>query len=257
MTTKVPTDMLAEVTSKTLTSSSSLDEGAIVQLDAEGKIKPALMTTGTLAQGDVLYYNGSNLVNLGAGTSGQFLKTQGADANPVWATVAAGLEFVSEVLASTSSTVAFTGLEAGYDYEVRAHNLTVSTDLAYLDMVYGTGGTPTYVTSNYMNQTIRSVTSTLSSKGNTSDSHIGMWEDNGLGNAAGEEGSFIIHIFDPNSATRTQMIGESYLMDDSSNPRRLCFGGHNTMTTAVTALKWTLSDGTVSGTFRLYRRANA
>jgi len=41
----------------------------------------------TLAQGDVLYYNGSNLVNLGAGTSGQFLKTQGADANPVWATV--------------------------------------------------------------------------------------------------------------------------------------------------------------------------
>jgi len=213
----------------------------------------------TLAQGDVLYYNGSNLVNLGAGTSGQFLKTQGADANPVWATVAAGagLEFVSEYLASTSDSVEFTGLGVGYDYEVRAHNLTVSNDLAYLDMQYGTGGTPTYVTSNYMNQTIRSVTSTLSSKGNTSDSHIGMWEDNGLGNAAGEEGSFIIHIFDPNSATRTQMIGESYLMDDSSNPRRLCFGGHNTMTTAVTALKWTLSDGTVSGTFRLYRRANA
>jgi hypothetical protein len=41
----------------------------------------------TLAQGDVLYYNGSNLVNLGAGTSGYFLKTQGAAANPVWAAV--------------------------------------------------------------------------------------------------------------------------------------------------------------------------
>ena len=39
----------------------------------------------TLAQGDVLYYDGSNLVNLGAGTSGYFLKTQGAAANPVWA----------------------------------------------------------------------------------------------------------------------------------------------------------------------------
>jgi hypothetical protein len=39
------------------------------------------------AQGDVLYHNGTNWVNLGAGTSGQFLKTQGAAANPVWATV--------------------------------------------------------------------------------------------------------------------------------------------------------------------------
>lgn len=39
----------------------------------------------TLAQGDVLYYNGTNLVNLGAGTSGQALVTQGAGANPTWA----------------------------------------------------------------------------------------------------------------------------------------------------------------------------
>ena len=52
----------------------------------------------TLAQGDVLYYNGSNLVNLGAGTSGQFLKTQGADANPVWAAAGGGgaMEFISK-----------------------------------------------------------------------------------------------------------------------------------------------------------------
>lgn len=44
----------------------------------------------TLAQGDVLYYNGSNLVNLGPGTDGYFLKTQGAGANPVWAEVVSG-----------------------------------------------------------------------------------------------------------------------------------------------------------------------
>ena len=40
------------------------------------------------AQGDVLYYNGSAWVNLAAGTSGKFLKTQGAGANPVWDTPA-------------------------------------------------------------------------------------------------------------------------------------------------------------------------
>ena len=37
------------------------------------------------AQGDILYRNASGWVRLGAGTSGYFLKTQGAAANPVWA----------------------------------------------------------------------------------------------------------------------------------------------------------------------------
>ena len=40
----------------------------------------------TYAQGDVLYYDGTDLFNLGAGTSGYFLKTQGAGANPRWIT---------------------------------------------------------------------------------------------------------------------------------------------------------------------------
>ena len=38
------------------------------------------------AQGDVLYYNGTNWVRLPAGTSGQFLKTNGAAVNPSWDT---------------------------------------------------------------------------------------------------------------------------------------------------------------------------
>jgi hypothetical protein len=39
-----------------------------------------------LAQGDVLYYNGTAWVRLGAGTSGQVLTTQGSGANPQWNT---------------------------------------------------------------------------------------------------------------------------------------------------------------------------
>ena len=39
-------------------------------------------------QGDTLYYGAAGApARLGAGTSGQFLKTQGANSNPVWATV--------------------------------------------------------------------------------------------------------------------------------------------------------------------------
>ena len=39
------------------------------------------------AQGDILYRGASTWDRLGAGTSGYFLKTQGASANPVWADI--------------------------------------------------------------------------------------------------------------------------------------------------------------------------
>lgn len=41
--------------------------------------------TASPAQGDVIYYNGTNWVDLAPGTSGNFLQTQGASANPQWA----------------------------------------------------------------------------------------------------------------------------------------------------------------------------
>jgi hypothetical protein len=44
---------------------------------------------GSAAQGDILYRGASTWTRLGAGTSGQYLKTQGAGANPVWASVTA------------------------------------------------------------------------------------------------------------------------------------------------------------------------
>lgn len=43
--------------------------------------------TTLTTQGDILYRDGSGLQRLAAGTSGQFLKTQGSGANPVWSTL--------------------------------------------------------------------------------------------------------------------------------------------------------------------------
>ena len=42
----------------------------------------------TSNQGDILYYNGTNWVDLPPGTSGEFLQTQGAGADPQWASPA-------------------------------------------------------------------------------------------------------------------------------------------------------------------------
>lgn len=56
-------------------------------------------TVGSDATGDVFYRgSGTVLARLGPGTSGQFLKTQGAGAAPVWSTVTAGDSRISRNL---------------------------------------------------------------------------------------------------------------------------------------------------------------
>lgn len=50
----------------------------------------------TYAQGDILFHDGANLINLGPGTNGQFLKTQGAAADPVWATIVGGGDLLAD-----------------------------------------------------------------------------------------------------------------------------------------------------------------
>lgn len=59
-------------------------QAAIDELDTEKIAIP-----GSSAQGDVLYRDATGWTRLAAGTSGQLLKTQGAGANPLWATLAA------------------------------------------------------------------------------------------------------------------------------------------------------------------------
>jgi len=38
----------------------------------------------TLSRGDILFYNGSTIINLGPGTAGQLLQTNGVGADPTW-----------------------------------------------------------------------------------------------------------------------------------------------------------------------------
>lgn len=67
----------------------------------------------TFAQGDILYYNGTNLVKLSPGTSGHFLKTQGAGANPVYAAVPGGGDLLASNNLSdvTTPATAFTNIK--------------------------------------------------------------------------------------------------------------------------------------------------
>lgn len=60
--------------------------------------------SGSVAQGDILYRDSGGWARLGAGTSGQYLKTLGTGANPLWATVAAGSGTVTNVATGNGLT---------------------------------------------------------------------------------------------------------------------------------------------------------
>lgn len=55
------------------------------------------------AQGDIIYFDGTDWVSLAAGTSGHFLKTNGAAANPAWA-ASSGQTTFDAIVASSGGT---------------------------------------------------------------------------------------------------------------------------------------------------------
>ncbi len=64
---------------------------------------------GSAAQGDILYRGASSWARLAAGTSGQFLKTLGAGANPTWDTAGGG-SVPAQVTASAYNNLLTSGL---------------------------------------------------------------------------------------------------------------------------------------------------
>jgi hypothetical protein len=65
------------------------------------------------SQGDLLYRDASSWARLPAGTSGQFLKTQGTGANPTWGTVSAGFTLATEQATTSGTDVTFGSIPAG------------------------------------------------------------------------------------------------------------------------------------------------
>jgi hypothetical protein len=77
----------------------------------ECTLSEVLDFVGSPAQGDILYRGASTWTKLGAGTSGQVLKTQGVGANPIWDSVGG---ITSATAQSASGTfVDFTSIPSG------------------------------------------------------------------------------------------------------------------------------------------------
>lgn len=77
---------MANMTASTIKARVTASTGA----PEDATLTQVLDLVGSAAQGDILYRGASTWSRLAAGTSGQYLQTQGAAANPQWATVSGG-----------------------------------------------------------------------------------------------------------------------------------------------------------------------
>ena len=71
------------------------------------------LTISSEAQGDILYFNGSNWVRLAAGTSGKVLQTNGAGANPSWETASGGGATIVHTFSNSTNT-SYTGTASSF-----------------------------------------------------------------------------------------------------------------------------------------------
>jgi len=75
------------------------------QKGTDGTDGTDLLSISGTVQGDIYYNNGSAIARLAPGTSGQFLQTQGASANPQWSDAGGGYKQMVETVYTTVNKV--------------------------------------------------------------------------------------------------------------------------------------------------------
>ena len=165
-------------------------------------------------QGDLLYRDGSGIQRLGAGTSGQFLKTLGTGANPAWSDAGGG-DYVKLVDTNFDGSTVYNNLENVFDSQY-SHFIIKLTGVyrntsggGALKMRFGVGSTPTYRTTGYTRAydsflvVISSSFQMLNNGSQINQSEFNFNTDGalpGTGDTASGQ-NFHIELFDINSTT--------------------------------------------------------
>lgn len=164
---------------------------------------------------------------------------------------------ISSQTASSSATIAFTGLSSTYSrYVVEILDVVPASDNVTLTMVVGTGGTPTYQTgaSDYAYGVHYHGADGTSGNVNNSTgaSSMGLLPVNGTG--TGENASGIIHIYNPSQTSKYHLFRSEFTIYNA-NPGLFIYTGCGMYisSTAVTAVRLSMTSGNIaSGTFKLY-----
>lgn len=217
----------------------------------DNSVTGAKIALTSQAQGDVMYFNGTNWVRLGAGTSGEFLKTQGAGANPVWAVAGGGgaWELVTRTaITGTVSSVDFASLEAGYVYMfvITAVDSTSNSIEDFVMRVSDDNGS-TWKSSGYKAAMFQHY-NTGSTNAHSSTSDIPMSESQGQStSASGNNG--VAYCYNVNQASQKFMAnGHMTTVADVTNPlRNNIFGAIYDTAAAINAVQFLFSSGSITG----------
>lgn len=204
-------------------------------------------TTSSPAQGDIIYFNGTNWVSLAAGTSGQLLRTNGAAANPSWQTN--GWTFVSKTTASNSATLDVTDLGSYSAIRITINSLLPATDNTQLLLRFSSDNGATYIATNtykYANSGINDA-ATARTTVSTGDSALKLIMQDNLGNLAadgGYSGTVILSSF--NLAIPTFASGSVSYGNNFANAVVGTIGGFQTGSTAMNAFRLLMDSGNIT-----------
>ena len=100
------------------------------------------------AQGDILYYNGTDYARLGAGTNGQALKTAGTGANPAWGDVTSTGDFANGGDTATANRTLGNNDAYSLGLETNAVSRLSISATGFVNNTLGMVGNPANVSSN-------------------------------------------------------------------------------------------------------------
>lgn len=212
---------------------------------------------GSAAQGDILYRGASAWARLGAGTSGQYLKTQGASANPAWSTISQDFVLLTSGTVSAVATldIALTSYTAYKTLMLILQNFIPATDGVALWARSSTDGGSTYDASagNYRYALRENFATSAGSTASTSAAQIVM-SASSIGNDSVGGVHVVAYLHNwPATAphARVDWIGSYYATDD--NTVSLWGDGRRLAAQDADAIRILFSSGNItSGKYALY-----
>jgi len=183
----------------------------------DNAVTGAKIAMGSDAAGDVLYYNGTDYVRLGAGTASQTLKMNSGAVAPEWVTVSAGSAGMTLLLnADVSSpvasyTISSTYINSTYDEYFMYFDVLPASDNAILYVKAVVGGS--VVTASDLSYESQRIGGSYASGGvnNNSSNIFAYITTAGMGNGTGQGCAGYFHLQNVNSTTRPAGIhGMSY-----------------------------------------------
>jgi hypothetical protein len=173
----------------------------------------------------------------------------------VTGTPLSGWTFVSTVTASTSSTIDFTNMTTGYDWQYVYEQLALSDDGAHMRAYFGVSG-PTYRTSAYISRVGGIINAAEGTAVVTAYASVGGYSTQGNADTEQQTGELI--LIDPVAARHTNFYHSNHYENGDGEAVFSGGGGFYNGDEAHPAIRFYVSAGTIlSGSIHQYKRANA